>query len=55
MTQMLLFAMIQWGLLTAWIASSKQRNAAAWFGIGAVLPLIGLVLLIVSPRRLQAI
>ena len=49
---MILFAMIQWGLLTAWIASSKQRNVAAWFGIGAMLPLIGLVLLFVGkPER----
>ena len=57
MMQALLFAMVQWGFLTAAIASSKNRNAAAWFGIGAALPLIGLVMVIVAnkqPRQITA-
>ena len=49
MLEMLLFIMAQWGLVTAWVANSQKRNAAVWFGIGAALPLIGLVLLLVKP------
>ncbi len=43
MLEMVLFAMIQWGVLTAMIARAKNRDLAAWFGIGAALPVVGLV------------
>jgi hypothetical protein len=53
MLEMVLFAMIQWGVLTAMIARAKHRDVAAWFGIGAALPVFGLVAAIivdVKPR-----
>ena len=43
MLEMVLFAMIQWGVLTAMIARAKHRDIAAWFGIGATLPVFGLI------------
>ena len=43
MLEMVLFAMIQWGVLTAMIARAKHRDIAAWFGIGAALPVFGLI------------
>jgi hypothetical protein len=51
MLEMLLFAMIQWGLLTAMIARSKNRDLGAWFAVGAVLPVIGLVMAIMSEAK----
>ncbi len=53
---MLIFAMIQWGLLTAMIARSKNRDVGGWFALGAALPVIGLVLAITAepkPRTRQ--
>ena len=53
MLEMVLFAMIQWGVLTAMIAREKHRDVAAWFGIGAALPVFGLIAAIivdVKPR-----
>lgn len=53
MLEMVLFAMIQWGVLTAMIARAKHRDVAAWFGIGAALPVFGLIAAIlvdVKPR-----
>jgi hypothetical protein len=62
MLGMLVLAMVQWGFLTGVIANSKNRDAAKWFALGAVLPLIGLGLAIAAstlprevaekPRRL---
>jgi len=46
MTGMLMLAMVQWGFLTGVIASSKNRNAAGWFALGAALPVLGLALAI---------
>ena len=51
MLEMLLFAMIQWGLLTAVIARAKHRDAAGWFGIGAALPVVGLVMAIMATPK----
>jgi len=46
-----MFAMIQWGAITALIARSKNRDVAGWFALGAVLPVIGLVMAIVAESR----
>lgn len=57
MLEMVLFAMIQWGVLTAVIARAKNRDLAAWFGIGAALPVFGLVAAIlvdVKPRTAKS-
>ena len=51
MLEMLLFAMIQWGLLTAMIARSKNRDLGGWFALGAVLPVIGLVMAIMAEAK----
>lgn len=54
MKGMLLLAMVQWGFLTAVIARGKRRDPARWFVVGAVLPVIGLVIAIAAstpPRR----
>lgn len=46
-----MFAMIQWGVLTALIARSKNRDLAGWFAVGAVLPVIGLVLAMMATPK----
>jgi hypothetical protein len=51
MTELMVFAMMQWGIFTAAIARSKQRNVAAWFAVGAVLPVIGIAILIAMPAQ----
>ena len=51
MLEMLLFAMIQWGLLTAVIARAKHRDAAGWFALGAALPVFGLVMAIMATPK----
>lgn len=51
---MLLFAMIQWGVLTALIARSKNRDLGGWFALGAALPVIGLVLAIMAAPKPRA-
>lgn len=51
MLEMVLFAMIQWGVLTAMIARAKHRDLAAWFGIGAALPVFGLVAAIIVDAK----
>ena len=48
---MLLFAMIQWGVLTALIARSKNRDVAGWFALGAALPVIGLVVAVTATTK----
>jgi hypothetical protein len=37
------------GLICAMIAPSKRRSPAAWFVIGFLIPLIGLILVLVLP------
>lgn len=51
MLEMLIFAMLQWGLLTAMIARSKNRDVGGWFAVGAVLPVFGLVLAITATAK----
>ncbi len=51
---MLIFAMIQWGLLTAMIARSKNRDVGGWFAVGAALPVFGLVLAITATAKPRA-
>jgi hypothetical protein len=46
MVGLIVLAMVQWGFLTGVIANSKNRDAAKWFALGAVLPVIGLALAI---------
>ena len=48
---MLLFAMVQWGVLTALIARSKNRDVGGWFALGAALPVIGLALAIAATAK----
>lgn len=47
MVAMLMLAFVQWGFLTATIATSKNRNSAAWFALGGALPVLGLVMAMV--------
>ncbi|MBA2540762.1 MAG: hypothetical protein H0V17_14075 [Deltaproteobacteria bacterium] len=54
MIEMLMFAMIQWGAITAVIARSKNRDVAAWFALGAVLPVIGLLMAIMAEAKPRA-
>jgi hypothetical protein len=49
MIEMMMFALIQWGVFTAALARPKHRNVAAWFLIGGLLPLVGIVVLLVLP------
>jgi hypothetical protein len=49
MIALLVLGMVQWGFLTGVIANSKNRDAAKWFALGAVLPVIGLGLAIAAP------
>lgn len=53
MTGMLVFAMVQWGFLTAVIARGKRRDPALWFLFGAALPVLGILvaLAVDTPRR----
>jgi hypothetical protein len=54
MIEMLMFAMIQWGAITALIARSKNRDVAGWFALGAVLPVIGLLMAILADTKPRA-
>jgi hypothetical protein len=54
MTAMLVMIMIQWGAITAWLARSKRRNLAAWFAIGALLPVIGVGVVLAMPVKPKA-
>jgi hypothetical protein len=49
MWKMLPLVMIQWGAVAALFARSKQRNVVAWFAIGAVLPVIGTMIVMILP------
>lgn len=49
MFAILLFIWIACAITTAIIAGSRDRNAFAWFGIGLVMGIFGLVLVIVLP------
>jgi hypothetical protein len=51
MMGMIVLMMVQWGALTAWLARSKRRNLAAWFAVGAVLPVIGVGLALAVPVK----
>ena len=55
MTGMLMLMMVQWGALTAWLVRSKRRNLAAWFALGAVLPVIGVALAIAVPVKVSRV
>jgi hypothetical protein len=57
MEGMFALAMVQWGFLTAVIARGKRRNAALWFLLGAVLPVVGIVVALAvdtAPRQRPA-
>lgn len=55
MTGMLVLMMVQWGALTAWLARSKRRNLAAWFVLGAVLPVIGVGVVLAMPVKVKVV
>ena len=47
---LIVMAMVQWGFLTAVIANGNRRNAALWFAVGAVLPVIGIGIALAAGR-----
>jgi peptidoglycan/LPS O-acetylase OafA/YrhL len=44
-----IIAAVFFGCVTSIVAGEKHRNALGWFAIGALWPLLGLVLAIVLP------
>lgn len=44
MEGMFVLAMVQWGVVTAVIARGKRRDASLWFLLGAVLPVVGMII-----------
>lgn len=46
---MLIMIMLLGGMISAVVASGKNRNAIGWFVIGALFPLLGVILAIVLP------
>lgn len=48
---LIVMAMVQWGFLTAIVASGNRRNAALWFGVGAALPVVGVGIALAAGRR----
>jgi uncharacterized membrane protein HdeD (DUF308 family) len=40
------------GVICAVVAYRKERNPGVWFVVGALLPLIGIVILLAQPRPL---
>jgi hypothetical protein len=55
MMGMMMLMMVQWGALTAWLVRGERRNLAAWFAIGAVLPVIGVGLAIAMPVKVPRV
>lgn len=46
---MLIVIMLVGGLVSCLVAANKQRNPIGWFFIGALFPLLGIILSIVLP------
>jgi hypothetical protein len=48
---MVLFVMLVGGLVSCVIAAAKNRSGLGWFLIGALFPLLGLILVLVLPKN----
>jgi hypothetical protein len=46
---MLIVIMLVGGLVSCLVAANKQRNAVGWFCIGALFPLLGIILAVSLP------
>ncbi len=49
---MILFVMLVGGLVSSVIAAAKNRSGVGWFLIGALFPLLGLILVLVLPKNI---
>ena len=46
---LVIFIMLMGGCISCAVAAGKQRSALGWFVIGALFPLLGIILAVVLP------